>query len=77
MEIVFTNLVRSHSGETIADFKEAGEYQDTFALSLARDVLAGWRHERSPDTIPTASPRGLLGRHRAPSGDRQRPPMAC
>jgi hypothetical protein len=41
MEIVLTNLVCNHCGETIADLKQAGEYQDTFALSLARDVLAG------------------------------------
>jgi hypothetical protein len=40
MEIVLTNLICNHCGETIADLKQAGEYQDTFALSLARDVLA-------------------------------------
>jgi hypothetical protein len=41
MEIVLANLVCSHAGETIADLDKAGAYQDTFALSLARDVLAG------------------------------------
>lgn len=41
MEIVLANLVCSHAGETIADLDDAGAYQDTFALSLARDVLAG------------------------------------